>query len=154
MMLVWPMIALGWVMNMTEQGLASMQRINDVMAEQSDIADNGHLLPDDASIVFENVSFGHGGGREVLRNINLKVRNGESVAIVGATGSGKTTLISLILRLYDPTRALSAWADVTSATCRWKRCARWSVSCRRTSSCSRRRFARTSGLVFLNCRTR
>ncbi|HKW13022.1 MAG TPA: ABC transporter ATP-binding protein [Candidatus Krumholzibacteria bacterium] len=106
MMLVWPMIALGWVMNMTEQGLASMQRINDVMAEQSDIVDNGHLVPDDASIVFENASFGYAGGREVLRNINLKIKNGESVAIVGATGSGKTTLISLILRLYDPTQGV------------------------------------------------
>jgi ATP-binding cassette subfamily B multidrug efflux pump len=106
MMLVWPMIALGWVMNMTEQGLASMQRINDVMAEQSDIADNGRLVPDDASIMFENVSFGYAGGRDVLRDINLRVKNGESVAIVGATGSGKTTLISLILRLYDPTRGV------------------------------------------------
>jgi ATP-binding cassette subfamily B protein len=103
MMLVWPMIALGWVMNMTEQGLASMQRINDVMAEQSDIADTGTLLPEEASIAFENVSFAYASGREVLRNINLTVKNGESVAIVGATGSGKTTLISLILRLYDPT---------------------------------------------------
>jgi ATP-binding cassette subfamily B protein len=106
MMLVWPMIALGWVMNMTEQGLASMQRINDVMAEQSDIADTGSLQPEDASIKFENVSYGHAGGRDVLRNINLQVKNGETVAIVGATGSGKTTLISLILRLYDPTRGV------------------------------------------------
>jgi ATP-binding cassette subfamily B protein len=106
MMLVWPMIALGWVMNMTEQGLASMQRINDVTAEQSDIHDTGVAKPDDASIEFHNVSFAYsgGGGREVLRNINLKINDGETLAIIGPTGSGKTTLISLILRLYDPTR--------------------------------------------------
>jgi len=105
MMLVWPMIALGWVMNMTEQGLASMQRINDVLAEQSDIRDAGVALPQASAIELEDVSFayGAGGGREVLRHINLHIKDGETLAIVGATGSGKTTLISLILRLYDPT---------------------------------------------------
>jgi len=105
MMLVWPMIALGWVMNMTEQGLASMQRINDVLAEQSDIRDTGVALPQASAIELEDVSFayGAGGGREVLRHINLHIKDGETLAIVGATGSGKTTLISLILRLYDPT---------------------------------------------------
>jgi len=105
MMLVWPMIALGWVMNMTEQGLASMQRINDVLAEQSDIRDTGVALPQASAIELQDVSFayGAGGGREVLRHINLHIRDGETLAIVGATGSGKTTLISLILRLYDPT---------------------------------------------------
>lgn len=105
-MLVWPMIALGWVMNMTEQGLASMQRINDVLSQQPDITDAraGQTHPEDASILFDNVSFGYSGGREVLRNINLQIKDGETVAIVGPTGSGKTTLISLILRLYDPSQ--------------------------------------------------
>ena|SRR5688572_10397510 len=106
MMLVWPMIALGWVMNMTEQGLASMQRINDVLSQQPDITDARaqSAVPHDASIQFENVSFAYTtGGREVLRHINLHIQDGETVAIVGPTGSGKTSLISLILRLYDPT---------------------------------------------------
>jgi len=105
MMLVWPMIALGWVMNMSEQGLASMQRINDVLSQQPDITDARALPaePKDAGIVFDNVSFAYnGGGREVLRSINLEIKDGETVAIVGPTGSGKTTLISLILRLFDP----------------------------------------------------
>jgi ATP-binding cassette subfamily B protein len=107
MMLVWPMIALGWVMNMTEQGLASMQRINAVLAEQSDIADRGVIRPETAAIRFEHVSFGYtAGGREVLHDINLEIKDGETLAIVGSTGSGKTTLISLILRLYDPTQGV------------------------------------------------
>jgi ATP-binding cassette subfamily B protein len=109
MMLVWPMIALGWVMNMTEQGLASMQRINDVTAERPDITDARALpaRPEGASIRFENVSFAYnGGGRDVLRNVSLEIQDGETVAIVGPTGSGKTSLISLILRLYDPTQGV------------------------------------------------
>jgi ATP-binding cassette subfamily B protein len=110
MMLVWPMIALGWVMNMVEQGLASMQRVNDVLAEQPDITDahaSAANQPAEASIRFDNVSFAYAaGGRAVLRNINLEVKDGETVAIVGATGSGKTTLISLIMRLFDPTEGV------------------------------------------------
>jgi len=109
-MLVWPMIALGWVMNMTEQGLASMQRINEVLAEPSDIVDPATPAPSrsaDASIRFDDVSFSYGAsGRDVLRHINLEVKDGETLAIVGATGSGKTTLISLILRLHDPTHGV------------------------------------------------
>jgi ATP-binding cassette subfamily B protein len=117
-MLVWPMIALGWVMNMTEQGLASMQRINEVMQEKPDITDARAVAgaaPADASIRFENVSFAYGaGGREVLRNLDFEIRDGETLAIVGPTGSGKTTLISLIMRLYDPTsgRVLVGGRDV------------------------------------------
>ncbi len=112
MMLVWPMIALGWVMNMTEQGLASMQRMNDVLAEKSDITDERAApgrVPADASIRFEDVSFAYaveGERRDVLRHINLEIKDGERVAIVGPTGSGKTTLISLIMRLYDPTQGV------------------------------------------------
>ncbi|HXV12624.1 MAG TPA: ABC transporter ATP-binding protein [Candidatus Krumholzibacteria bacterium] len=120
-MLIWPVIALGWVMNMTEQGLASMQRMNDVMAEASEITDAGvpagaaeasaaaeaPARPRDASIRFEDVSFSYGsnGDRgDILKNVSFEVKDGESVAIVGPTGAGKTTVISLILRLYDTTR--------------------------------------------------
>jgi ATP-binding cassette subfamily B multidrug efflux pump len=108
-MLIWPVIALGWVMNMNEQGLASMQRINDVMAEQPDISDGPDVAgaASDASIRFENVSFnysGNGDRGDILKNISFEVKDGETVALVGPTGSGKTTVISLILRLYDTTR--------------------------------------------------
>jgi len=114
-MLMWPVIALGWVMNMNEQGLASMQRINEVLSSVSDIenpetATTAAPVPTvpaagGAFIRFEGVSFAYtrDGRGEVLRNITFDVKAGESVAIVGPTGSGKTTLISLLLRLHDPT---------------------------------------------------
>lgn len=137
-MLVWPVIALGWVMNMNEQGLASMQRMNDILDETPDIGDAGNVLPAvaaaattatgahgeanaasgaSASIRFDNVSFSYGEGeghREVLKNVSFEIRDGETVAVVGPTGSGKTTLISLILRLYDVTagRVLVGGRDV------------------------------------------
>lgn len=114
-MLMWPVIALGWVMNMTEQGLASMQRINEVLSEESEITDAGVIAgetaepaaPRDASIRFEKVSFsyaGNGDRGDILKDVSFEIKDGETVAIVGPTGAGKTTLISLILRLYDVTR--------------------------------------------------
>ncbi|MDH5269775.1 MAG: ABC transporter ATP-binding protein/permease [Candidatus Krumholzibacteria bacterium] len=119
-MLVFPVIAAGWVMNMTEQGLASMQRINDVMAETADITDASacaDAMPADASVRFENVSFSYsrnGDRGDVVCNVNFEVKDGETVAVVGATGSGKTTIISLLMRLYDPTqgRVLVGGCDV------------------------------------------
>jgi ATP-binding cassette subfamily B multidrug efflux pump len=119
-MLVFPVIAAGWVMNMTEQGLASMQRINEVMAETADITDAGaraEAVPANASIRFEDVSFSYsrtGDRGDVVRNVSFEVQDGETVAIVGATGSGKTTIISLLMRLYDPTggRVLVGGCDV------------------------------------------
>jgi ATP-binding cassette, subfamily B, multidrug efflux pump len=116
-MLIWPMIALGWVMNIMERGLASMQRIEVVMKTEPAIVDvlerrdgaasrpGESLHPADRSIRFENVSFSYdpGSGRApVLHDLSFTVRDGETVAVVGPTGSGKTTLVSLILRLYEP----------------------------------------------------
>jgi len=114
-MLIWPMVALGWVMNMVERGLASMQRINVVMETQPavkdvlemDTAARGitRLHPKDRSVEFENVTFAYdpGPGRApILKELSFTVRDGETVAVVGPTGSGKSTLVSLILRLYEP----------------------------------------------------
>ncbi len=111
-MLVWPMIAIGWVMNVTQRGLASMERINAVMEEKPDIlelpparAEERFADVGDYSIRFENVSFSYdpASGRErVLKNVSFTIESGETVAIIGPTGAGKTTLISLILRLIDP----------------------------------------------------
>jgi ATP-binding cassette subfamily B multidrug efflux pump len=112
-MLIWPMIALGWVMNIMERGLASMQRIDVVMETQPAIRDAAVVetidaaRPADRSIRFEDVSFGYdlaSKRRLVLENLSFTVGDGETVAVVGPTGAGKTTLVSLILRLYEPQR--------------------------------------------------
>jgi len=121
-MLVWPVIALGWVMNMNEQGLASMQRVNEVLEEKPTVTDERVVAAspagaESASIRFEDVSFSYdraGVHRDVLKHISFEVKDGETVAIVGPTGSGKTSLVSLILRLYDATggRVLVGGRDV------------------------------------------
>jgi ATP-binding cassette subfamily B protein len=99
-------------MNITQRGLASMERINRVMEEKPDIVDMPEhrikrlpQLEHGYEIRFKNVSFSYNGGsgRElVLKNLNFTIRRGETVSIVGPTGSGKSTLVSLILRLIDP----------------------------------------------------
>jgi ATP-binding cassette subfamily B protein len=104
-MLIWPTIALGWVMNILQRGLASMERMNVVLGTKPEIVSEeppcaraeGH------AIEFDHVSFAYKpGGRKVLEDVSLRIEDGETVAIVGATGAGKSTLISLILRFYDP----------------------------------------------------
>jgi len=83
----------------------SAERINEILREKPDLASKGNGTKDikDPSVDFNNVSFHYGAGRDVLSDINLHVKAGESVGIVGSTGSSKTTLMSLIARLYDVT---------------------------------------------------
>src|SRR5215471_2066283 len=106
MMLTWPVIALGWVINIFQRGMASMGRIHEVLAAQPEITDTA-VAPDltgsveiAGNIEFRNLSFAYN-GVPVLRDINLRIPAGSSLAIVGPTGSGKTTLVSLIPRIYD-----------------------------------------------------
>jgi ATP-binding cassette subfamily B protein len=110
-LLTWPMIALGWVINLFQRGTASVTRIDELLRQKPDIADNEvapHIAPDallDGDIEFINLSFAYvdeaGHRTEVLRNINLKIPSGSSLAIVGPTGSGKSTLVGLIPRLHE-----------------------------------------------------
>ncbi len=104
--LTWPVIALGWVINIFSRGTASLERIHQLMTEQPEIQDtpgvalaskNGDLRGD---IEFRDLNFSYNGAR-VLHKVNLLIRAGTSLAIVGPTGSGKTTLVSLIPRIYD-----------------------------------------------------
>ncbi len=114
-MLIWPMIALGWVVSMFQRGAASMKRMNQVLDAEPDIvnpvpdseADGRDGVPPLAGeIEFMDVHFAHSTrpDAQVLAGINLKIRPGETVAVVGRTGSGKTTLVNLIPRIYDPVR--------------------------------------------------
>jgi ATP-binding cassette subfamily B protein len=105
-MLIWPMIALGWVTNLFQRGAASMGRIREVMdlAPEGDVGRDGAPAPaSGAAVELHGVGFRYPGTeRDVLRGIDLLIRPGESVAIVGRTGAGKTTLLHLIARLYEP----------------------------------------------------
>ncbi len=105
-MLIWPMIAFGWVVNLMQRGTASLNRINQILHEKPAIARPlGRVqiaAGQAADIGFEKVTVTFA-GRNALSDLSLKIRAGETVAIVGHTGSGKTTLVNLIPRLFDPT---------------------------------------------------
>ncbi|MGD0508608.1 MAG: ABC transporter ATP-binding protein [Terriglobales bacterium] len=115
MQLTWPVIALGWVINIFQRGTASMVRIQEILSQQPEITDEtasgtGVFSPPGegarrstdilGEIEFCNLNFAYN-GTAVLRDINLRIPAGSSLAIVGPTGSGKTTLVDLIPRIYD-----------------------------------------------------
>ena len=133
--LIWPMIAIGWVVNLFQRGTASVTRIHNLMSEKPTVTDaeadpslassypeasasgfmdfskNGALAPEvklsshaapiTGHITFDHLSFTYPTGPEVLHDITLDIPAGTSLALVGPTGSGKSTLVSLIPRLYD-----------------------------------------------------
>jgi len=116
--LTWPVIALGWVINIFQRGTASMGRINEILVEKPEIEDSPEVKSAGESalstqikgeIEFRGLNFAYN-GVPVLHDINLRIPAGSSLAIVGPTGSGKTTLVSLIPRIYDAAPG-SVWID-------------------------------------------
>jgi ATP-binding cassette, subfamily B, multidrug efflux pump len=106
-MLTWPLIALGWVVNLFQRGAASMRRINDVLRQEARIVspvspvEPGEIQ---GEMELRDISFRYPGTeRWVLRHVSLRIPAGRTVAIVGPTASGKSTLVALLTRLYDPT---------------------------------------------------
>jgi ATP-binding cassette subfamily B protein len=107
-LLTWPMIAFGWIINLTQRAAPSMQRLMMIMNIKPDIADNEFtderitLESIQGDVEYKNVSFKYPSGHtDVLKNINLKINKGTTLGIIGHTGSGKTTLINLLTRMYD-----------------------------------------------------
>jgi ATP-binding cassette subfamily B protein len=114
--LTWPVIALGWVINIFQRGTASMGRINEILTEKPEIEDSPEVkaaattaLQLRGEIEFRELNFAYH-GVPVLHDINLRIPAGSSLAIVGPTGSGKTTLVSLIPRIYDAAPG-GVWID-------------------------------------------
>jgi ATP-binding cassette subfamily B protein len=120
-MLTWPMIALGWVVNLFQRGAASMARIDRIMNTPSAIADpivlpattRGTQRELRGRIEFRNVSFRYPGTtRDVLENVSFVIDAGTTAALVGPTGSGKSTIVALLTRRYDPTGGLILLDDI------------------------------------------
>jgi ATP-binding cassette subfamily B protein len=106
--LTWPLIALGWVVNLFQRGSASMRRVSAILQAVPEVRDAAHAAAPPrvaGRVEFRDVWFRYPGTeRDVLRGVSFVIPEGATVAVVGPTGSGKSTLVQLIMRLYDPTR--------------------------------------------------
>ena len=107
-MLVWPMIAIGWIVELYQRGTASLKRLNKIFATQPEIIDEENVTAIevlDGDIEVKNLTFSYSRDDNVIfQDISFKLKSGNTLAIVGRTGCGKTTLIDLLTRIYNPPR--------------------------------------------------
>ncbi len=105
-MLTWPVTSLGWITSIIQRAAASQKRINEFLEQKTDIVSTINLEAEiQGQLEFNDVQFVYkDSGIRALNNISFKVEPGESIAIVGTTGSGKSTIANLICRMYDPTK--------------------------------------------------
>jgi ATP-binding cassette, subfamily B, multidrug efflux pump len=121
LMLVMPMRMMGWVVNLSQRALASAGRVFEILdtsPEVKNLPGAKELATVRGEVTFEQVSFSYREGVEALKEVSLKASPGQTIAIVGATGSGKTTLVNLIPRFYEPTagRILLDGVDINQFT--------------------------------------
>lgn len=103
-LLTWPVASLGWVSSIIQRAAASQERINEIMRQQPDFDENaGEKIVFSDSLEFQNVSFDYPETKKrALKSIHFTLKRGETLAILGATGSGKSTIAYLLMRLFDP----------------------------------------------------
>ncbi|GAB3663561.1 ABC transporter ATP-binding protein [Echinicola sediminis] len=102
-MLTWPVTSLGWVTSIVQRAAASQTRINEFLDEKNHIVSEENLTSEiKGDIVFENISFTYpDSGIQALDKVNFSIQPGQSLAIIGTTGSGKSTIANLLMRMYD-----------------------------------------------------
>jgi ATP-binding cassette, subfamily B, multidrug efflux pump len=114
-LLIWPMLAVGWVVNMLTRGTASLERLQKLMRTLPDVKDGPVTGAPRPVLEVRNLSFAYpGSDAEVLREISFTLAPGETLGIVGRTGAGKTSLVEVLMRLYDPPRG-TVFLDGTDA---------------------------------------
>ena len=105
-MLTWPMAAIGFMINLSQRGIASMRRIEEIMNVKQEITDKPSAISFQRSAIkgeieIKSLTFSYTGKNNVLSDINLSIKTGSSLSLAGAVGSGKSTLVKLIMRIYD-----------------------------------------------------
>lgn len=102
-MLVWPVASIGWVSSLVQEAEASQKRINEFLTEQPEIQNTGKITTSiNGKITFENVSYTYDDTNiKALTDVNFTINKGETIAILGKTGSGKSTILSLLTRIHD-----------------------------------------------------
>jgi ATP-binding cassette subfamily B protein len=107
-MLIWPMIAIGWIVNMYQRGTASLKRINSIFEEKPEIVDESSdksIKEIKGNIEVKNLKFKYTEpGPWIFKGISFQIKAGQTLAVVGRTGTGKSTLVDLLLRIYNPPR--------------------------------------------------